>query len=97
MNQAPSFRGYSLLIETEPMKIPSSGYYDIADLASVIVHQFQLYGRGLGSADIIELTKSLISWADDPAKPWSFTHYDMTATVRLTQRFQGFGPDGKPL
>lgn len=97
MSDAPDFRGYSLLIETEPMKIPSSGYYDIADLASVIVHQFQLYGRGLRPAEITELTRWLISWADDPAKPWTFTHHDITATVRLTQRFQGFGHDRKPL
>lgn len=97
MTDPSSFRGYSLLIEVGATHIPSSGYFDITDLPSIIVHQFQLYGHGLPPADITELTKWLITWADDPVKPWTFTHHDMTATVRLTQRFQGFGSDGKPL
>lgn len=97
MNEGSGFQGYSLLIETDPMKIPSSGYYDVADLASVIVHQFQLYGRGLRATEIVEVTKWLVSWADDPAKPWIFTHRDMKVTVRLTERFKGWGPDMRPL
>jgi hypothetical protein len=94
MSRPELFRGYSMTIEAEPLRIPSSGYYDIADLASLIVHQFQIYGRGLTAADITELTKGLIVWADSPAKPWAFTHQDMTVTVRLTERFIGWGPPG---
>lgn len=94
MNEPEPFRGYSMVIDSEPLRIPSSGYYDVADLASLIVHQFQLYGRGLRPADIVEVTKGLIEWADSPAKPWTFSHWDMTVTVRLTERFTGWGPPG---
>lgn len=90
MTETELFRGYSLMIETDPMRIPSSGYYDVADLASTIVHQFQLYGRGLSPAEITKLTTRLVEWADDPAKPWTFQHWDMKATVRLTERFIGW-------
>jgi hypothetical protein len=97
MTDASGFRGYSLLIVTSSMHIPSSGYYEIRDVASALTYQLQVYGRGLPLARVTKIAYELTVWAEDSAKPWTCRHEDAEITVRLTEKFIGWGPDMRPL
>jgi hypothetical protein len=97
MTDASGFRGYSLLIVTSSMRIPSSGYYEIEDVARELTYQLQVYGRALPLARVIRITRELTVWAEDPVKPWTCRHEDAEITVRLTEKFVGWGPDMRPL
>lgn len=79
------------------MRIPSSGYFDIGRLASELAYQLQTHGRALVLEHLTEITEDLIAWAEAPAQPWTLEYQDATITVRLTEKFTGWGPDGKPL
>jgi len=96
MTDPSGFRGYSLLLTTGTMHIPSSGYFDLRHVASELAYQLQLHGRALILEDLTKITKDLIAWAEAPTQPWTLAHQDATITVRLTEKFTGWGPDGKP-
>jgi hypothetical protein len=97
VNAPSEFRGYSLKVTIGSASVPSSGYSNIGAVASAIADQLHFCGRGLSTGETSEVFKDLAEWATDPTKPWTFTHQDATITVRLTERFTGWGPDMRPL
>lgn len=93
MSETPLYSRYSLLVTLhEDLRMPSSGYFDIADVVSDIAHHLQVYGRPLTAEAITKITRELRDWDLAPVKPW--THYagDAEITVRLTQRFTSANP-----
>lgn len=98
MSETPGYSRYSLLVTLhEDVRIPTSGYFDVAHVASDMAYKLQVWGRPLAPDAVTKITRELLSWSEDPVKPWTHYHRDVAVTVRLTEKFIGWDPFGKPL
>jgi hypothetical protein len=97
MNGSPGYSRYSLLVTLhDDVRIPTSGYVDVWHVVSDMAYELQVWGRPLAPDAVIKITSELLSWSEDPDKPWTHQHCDAAITVRLTEKFIGWDLFGRP-